>query len=1016
MLKESFEQIIQQLCEDVLSERNPEALPEKIIDHVQMTFPVQWSTLWLTEQKETPSEKRLRLAAAGGLAKELLIAENGGPAVYDFGEGLTGEIAQQAQTINITCYKDFKKYPHAKKYDSVMYGTLDAENECRCVLGVPLKLKSVVQVSQSDKQPERVIGILKLENIEVSVEHPQAYFTPQDVKIVEAYAAVVTVALVKAQMRADSIRIGTGLLEVSRSLLAELGDAKEVPNLQHIAQQTAKVISAEACSLWIRSGLELRLMAAHGYSYHGNIDQIPPYQLPSKTDGIPETVAKGSTEKLGLTVYVARSGKSLNLQTADEIYNHPEWRGEQAKIMWGNKAQEKPCYSLVEIPLIDDETKDLRGVFKIENKQPQLFQLESFFTKEDEQLLKILGNSITCSLIISERIDRMRRLEKLVGDVRFLDNLDEALFFLLTGLTHRDGLEYNRAMVYLAEDKPVEEGKPTRLICQFAIGEIEKPEWQEKMDRLKVKYEPPLDLDSQVKGFRKNQAKFLDNPMMSRWKDHKIDIADPDRVIEQHAVAFYSVSLNELDNLPKQILDIADTKMLSQFAQGDFVLIPITVEKALKGIIYADNRFTENRVNKFECAMLDLFAGMAGAVIQASGVPGKLKAERDDAWRTFSRPAAHRLGTEATIISDEVLIYIKPELEQDMRNPDGRIAVRGEVIANSLKVIQQAVKRLRLAVRDYQRLAFDVEEPFEFDLCDLIEQTIENTTIDLKGIKVLPVNHDLPLWVYAARGGITYIFEELLINAWKGVQSDYGLGDNEKRSEIQVQVKLSREQDSAVCIFSDNGMGIPGELFGDIFKKPTSGKKGARKGGTGLGLYIVKQILDQNHAKIELLFTNKPSGFNGACFKITIPLSPNSIMGVRRPPEILIVEDTPNLRINLSKKLTDSGFICELVQNENEAMDKLSSTLRIIVADINLSEAGGSLTGGIRLAEKLEGRKIPIILISHDPWYYLPEKDSQEFKNLQEDLNIVSVLDRNSDTFYDELIKTLKKTINRKPK
>ena len=128
---------------------------------------------------------------------------------------------------------------------------------------------------------------------------------------------------------------------------------------------------------------------------------------------------------------------------------------------------------------------------------------------------------------------------------------------------------------------------------------------------------------------------------------------------------------------------------------------------------------------------------------------------------------------------------------------------------------------------------------------------------------------------------------------------------------------------------------------------------------------------------------------------------------------MLVVEDNPNLRINLSKKLTDSGFICELVQNENEAMDKLSSTLRAIVADINLSEAGGSIAGGILLAEKLEGRKIPIILISHDPWYYLPDKDSQQFKKMQEDQSIVSVIDRNKgEEFYEELIRTLKKTIN----
>ena len=336
-------------------------------------------------------------------------------------------------------------------------------------------------------------------------------------------------------------------------------------------------------------------------------------------------------------------------------------------------------------------------------------------------------------------------------------------------------------------------------------------------------------------------------------------------------------------------------------------------------------------------------------------------------------------------------------------------ALRGHLGVDTFSPSNESSLAAGRPKRDFQRLAFEVEEAVEFDLCDLVEQTIQNTTNDLKGIKVFPLYPEKPLWVYATRGGITYVFEELLINAWKGIPSDDKLKIIEERAEMQVRIEFSRQQDSAVCVVSDNGTGIPGELIEYLFKKPSSG----RRGGTGLGLYIVKQILDQNHAKIELLFTNKPTGFNGACFKITIPLSSNSIMGVRRPPEILIVEDTPNLRINLSKKLTDSGFICELVQNEYQAMDKLSSTLRTIVADINLSEAGGSLTGGILLATKLEGRKIPIILISADPWYYLPDKDSQQFKDMQLKLSIDSVIDRNNSTFYKELIKALKKIINR---
>lgn len=1003
MLKKPFEQTIRQLCEDVLSEPTPEALPEKIIDHVQRTFPVQWSTLWLTEQKGTSSEKRLRLMAAGGVAKKLLRAEHGGPAVYDFGEGLTGEIAQRAETRNITKYEEFTKHKHARKYDNVMYDASRAEDECRCVLGVPLLLKSTGEAGSAENQPWRVIGVLKLENLEKSNDHPEAFFTTQDVAVVEAYAAMIAVALEKAQMRADSMRIAAGLLDVSRSLLAEMG---EPPRLEQIVQQTANVISAEACSLWLRSGLQLRLAAAHGYE---DSTEIPPYQLEQHV-GVSNQVTAGSgTDEsgeharyrgVGLTVYVAQAGTSLNLTTADEIRNHFAWRGANDERMWA-KPRGAACYSLVAIPLVDNETQDLRGVFKIENKKPTLFELESFFTREDEQLLTILGNSISFSLIIAERFDRLRRLERLVGDVRILSDLDEALFFILTGLTHRDGLQYNRAMVFL-----VDEARTDRLVCQFAIGQIDPADWQREMDREAGR--PALDLDRLLKDFRADKQKYLRNPMSDKWKGCEVDTTRADRsVIARHA-ATLRYGPNQGPNTTKYLSgDLPSADMLSGFAKGDFVLIPITFEKSLRGIVYADNCFIGNRVNRFECAMLDLFAGMAGAIIQASGVPQKLQKERDEAWQAFSRPAAHRLGTEARIIDDEAELYIKRELDDGMPVPDGRVAVRGDVIGNSLKTIQQAVNRLRLAVRDYQRLAFQVEEQVDLDLCELVEHIVHNTT--LKGIKVKTASDDRPLWIHAARGGLTYVFEELLINAWKQGQSGRGLYADVETTGIQVSIELRRERDSAVCVFSDSGDGIPATLVPNLLKKPTVG----RKGGTGLGLYIIGQILKENQANIEILTSQKPQGFDGASFKITLPLSISQVAarsaGDRGTPSVLVVEDNPVLRINLCKVLTENGFVCESANNENEAVSRLPNTLRTIVADIDLSEAGGRRNGGILLAEELARleRKIPIVLISADPWAYLPTKDSPRFREMQDTLRVVSVIDRNSETFYKELVETL---------
>ena len=84
--------------------------------------------------------------------------------------------------------------------------------------------------------------------------------------------------------------------------------------------------------------------------------------------------------------------------------------------------------------------------------------------------------------------------------------------------------------------------------------------------------------------------------------------------------------------------------------------------------------------------------------------------------------------------------------------------------------------------------------------------------------------------------------------------------------------------------------------------------------------------------------------------------------------------------------------------------------LRTIIADIDLSDAGGNRCGGILLAEQLaeKNRRIPIILISHTPSYYFPSKDSPEFRKMREELCIHSILDRLEASFHEDLIKALR--------
>lgn len=127
------------------------------------------------------------------------------------------------------------------------------------------------------------------------------------------------------------------------------------------------------------------------------------------------------------------------------------------------------------------------------------------------------------------------------------------------------------------------------------------------------------------------------------------------------------------------------------------------------------------------------------------------------------------------------------------------------------------------------------------------------------------------------------------------------------------------------------------------------------------------------------------------------------------PFRVLIVEDNPDLRRHLCHFLEQSGVVCFAVKNEDEAMDRASCEFGAIVADIDLSEAGGGARGGIILAERLAatGMQIPIILISYNAQLFLPLKGSPEYNEKVNSLGVRAVLDRNSDTFREELVKSL---------
>src|SRR5436190_3889275 len=183
---------------------------------------------------------------------------------------------------------------------------------------------------------------------------------------------------------------------------------------------------------------------------------------------------------------------------------------------------------------------------------------------------------------------------------------------------------------------------------------------------------------------------------------------------------------------------------------------------------------------------------------------------------------------------------------------DGSVAPEGQRL---LLMIRNNAKRIDRIVGEVMQLnRRDRQQPEVIPLVDfmtsLVEEIVQAEAIPPRGV-VMQVPDDL--LVIFDRGHLNQIVWNLVRNAWQHCQK--------KESSIRILARPGYMGDAVILELGDDGQGIPAELRGQIFEPFLT----TRPGGTGLGLYIARELADANGAALELL----PKG-PGAHFRITM--------------------------------------------------------------------------------------------------------------------------------------------------
>jgi PAS domain S-box-containing protein len=305
---------------------------------------------------------------------------------------------------------------------------------------------------------------------------------------------------------------------------------------------------------------------------------------------------------------------------------------------------------------------------------------------------------------------------------------------------------------------------------------------------------------------------------------------------------------------------------------------------------------------------------------------------------------------EASRRKDEFLAMLAHEL----RNPLAPIRNASEILARKLADDPQMKKTVNLVKRQVTHLARLVDDLLDVsritqgrielrrvpqELAPILAQARESVEPLLREKQhVLLVSTSFePLYVHGDHARLVQSVANVLTNAAK--YTDPG---------GEIRLELRRQNEQAVIVVSDTGVGIAPELLPRVFDLFVQGDRSLDRsqGGLGIGLSVVKRLVEMHQGRITAC-SEGPG--RGSVFEIRLPLidapagsqthSPARTIQAKR---ILIVDDNIDAANSLAEMLQIDGHITEVVYTGRDALScALARPADVILLDIGLPDMNG---------------------------------------------------------------------------
>ena len=448
-------------------------------------------------------------------------------------------------------------------------------------------------------------------------------------------------------------------------------------------------------------------------------------------------------------------------------------------------------------------------------------------------------------------------------------DVDGLLHAILTCVTAGPGLGFNRAVLFL----PSKHGD--ELTAAMAIGPATPEEAQTTWSRLASEQQTLGELLQQKaaadgKSGLSALVEGLSIPLVPSTAHD--EAATPPLGTNPLVEAYYTrqvrkiVDARTLDNLPPRLREA--------FGGTEVVCVPLLAKERAIGLIIADNAFNREPISDDRIQLLELLALLAGLALdnariyqQVESQAQALQTALDELETTHDRLLhSERLATVGAVVA-----RVSHEIRNPLTTIGGFARTLGSHpddigrVARGAGIIVEEVEKLEVLLKEM--LDFTSPRPPSFESTD-VNQVI-TTLANVHGDELAA--HGVALSLATAPGLPTIPADSnqlhrAFLNLWQNaVQAMEPLAEGRPRV---LTIRTAQVGDTVRIGFGDSGPGISPDTQSQIFTPFFTTKPR----GTGLGLAVVRKIIDDHHGSIEV----QSSEHAGATLTVVLP--------VRRPP------------------------------------------------------------------------------------------------------------------------------------